>query len=58
MAWLVSDKDGKEAIYIKKPERSKNIWYSIPDVYITLPYGSIKKLVGKELFWEDECVEI
>lgn len=64
MAWLVVDKDGTEAIFQSMPFRSKylgkpQMWTpQTRDSYVNLPKGSIQKLIGKELKWEDEPVEI
>lgn len=73
MAWLAVDKNNDEHIYNHKPSRIKQIgtWCSdysvendegsfddIEDEFIKLPTGSIEKLIGKQLTWEDEPVEI
>lgn len=71
MAWLAVNKVGwhKEFIYEYKPTRRResDVWESIGRDYysgefmrptIPLPEGSIKKLIGRELTWEDEPVEI
>ena len=61
MAWLAVDKDGTENM---KPERKKEYWdaeENQPLCYrdmIELPHGSIKKLIGRELSWSDEPVEL
>lgn len=41
-------------------KREKLEWLAeeYPDDVITLPKGSIKKLIGKELSWNDEPVEL
>ena len=67
MAWLACDKDGTEFIYEQcKPlryERDK-YWIVGYDDYghshpcIELPKGSIAKLIGRELTWSDEPVEL
>lgn len=69
MAWLAVDKNGSEYLYTKKPERiihynvfrpneiDFEIWGSSSPYIILIP-GSIKKLIGRELTWEDEPVEI
>lgn len=57
MAWVAVDADGMEYIYRSKPSRFAEYW----DDYcpsINLPKGSIKKLIGRELSWEDEPVEL
>lgn len=57
MAWLAVDKHGTECIFGFKPSRSQfGTWRIGP--HIILPEGSIKKLIGRELTWEDEPVEI
>lgn len=57
MAWVAVDADGMEYIYGSKPSRFAEYW----DNYcpsINLPKGSIKKLIGRELSWEDSPVEL
>lgn len=67
MVYLAVDKNGIEAIYNVKPIRGTSrlkanteMWTlpNISDHYILLPKGSIKKLIGKDLTWDDEPVEI
>ena len=66
MAWLCVNKDGTEIISPYMPKRdleewdcfSENIAGWDDDYGIELPKGSIKKLIGRELTWEDEPVEI
>ena len=71
MAWLAVNKSGMESIFHNKPTRIENgIWqdaeyYALmahnaddEDGSIILPKGSIKKLIGKELTWEDEAVDL
>ena len=58
MAWLAVDESGLEGIYEDKPYRAHDcIWLSILD-WVGLPPGSIKKLIGRELSWSDEPVEL
>lgn len=65
MAWLAIDKNNDEYIYSEQPIRYKGCWdmnysengYPIGSM-ISLPNGTIKKLIGRELTWEDEAVEI
>jgi len=58
--WLAVDQDGEEWLFWEKPERNDLTgdgwasWEENP----CLPKGSIKKLIGKELTWEDEPFEI
>lgn len=66
MVWLAVDEYGFETISNVKPRREKfeNIWIvndydSHGDEHIIeLPQGSIEKLIGRKLTWEDEPVEI
>ena len=72
MAWVAVDKNGTEFIFNNKPHRSiyENMFQIdendiftyewIDDKYcgcINLPKGSIKKLIGKDLTWNDEPIE-
>ena len=64
MAVVAVDKDGAEAIYDDCPIRHNVSW--IPSKYrngedtdwVLLPKGSIAKLIGRELTWSDEPVEL
>ena len=69
MAWVAVDKSGVEGIYDNKPERNDNMWddiaYSVygginydVNIGIILPKGTIKKLIGRDLTWEDNPVEL
>lgn len=60
MAFVAVDKSGAEFVYTKKPRRSTfwRYWYPNDCSYVKIPKGSIKKLIGKELTWEDEPVEL
>lgn len=57
MAWVACNKSGNEWISEYKPERLTSIWFN-GGKYIELPSGSIKKLIGSDLTWEDEPVEL
>ena len=65
MAWLSVNMDGDEYIFEALPERLycvlaptfceyENIVYD----YVELPKGSIKKLIGRELSWSDDPIEL
>lgn len=56
MAWLAVDKNGDEYIYSERPQREDG--YFIEEDNIFLPKGSIEKLIGKQLTWEDEPFEL
>ena len=64
MGWLAVDKNGGEGIYIAEPYRDWRdfVWrirYTFNTTCaIELPKGSIKKLIGRELTWDDEPVEL
>ena len=69
MAWLAVDKNGVETISPQKPERDFNEWscYLLVwidgeagdiDFSINLPKGTVSKIIGRELTWADEPVEI
>lgn len=63
MAYLCVDKSG-EYIADNVPVRDFFEWEGWEDVYgdsctlILVPKGTIKKLIGRDLTWEDEPVEI
>ena len=58
MAWLAVDKSGQEIIGDISPLRVGWIWVFDSAHYVLLPDGTIKKLIGRDLTWEDEPVEI
>lgn len=60
MAWLSVNKDGRENITSKKPKRhwAESFWYYDDGFGVRMPSGSIQKLIGRELTWEDSPVEI
>ena len=62
MVWVAVDENGFEYIFdvLNRPYRYQGRWkvkYT-HETYIPLPKGSIKKLIGRELTWDDEPVEI
>ena len=58
MAWVATDQNGEEWIYVVIPVREDTAWYPSTGDYIDLPKGSIRKLIGKDLTWQDEPVEL
>lgn len=60
MAWLAVDNNGNELIFQFHPRKNKVRYLPLYSysMYVKLPKGSIKKLIGRELSWEDEPVEI
>jgi len=62
MAYLCVDRRG-EFIADEKPEKGFYEWCGWEDLYskctlISIPKGTIKKLIGKEMTWEDEPYEM
>lgn len=68
MAWVATHSSGEEGMFLNKPLRGEvGMWWdtitinSHPcsyDTEIPLPKGSIKKLIGRDLTWEDNPVEL
>lgn len=64
MAWLAVDKDGTETIFTDKPCKVFDdveycfYWDSSSGSFIPIPKGTIKKLIGRDLTWEDNPVEL
>lgn len=62
MAWVTVSKQGREFISMCKPIRvvDEDNYDGWKDVFfeVSLPNGSIKKLIGKELSWSDGPVEL
>lgn len=63
MVYFFVDKDGTEGCANEIPERCFNEWRGWENVYgecceiVTLPNGTIEKLIGKKLTWEDDVYE-
>lgn len=61
MAWVAVNKDGTEYIFRDKPERLSVNWQDLMYGFYTdiqIPRGSIYKLIGRDLTWQDEPVEL
>ena len=60
MAWVAVNKDGRECIYQFRPKRRSNQYIPLYEysMWIVLPKGSIKKLIGRDLDWKDNPVEL
>ena len=67
MAFLAVDKNGQQVIFINKPKRDKEgYWYD--PIYmcgsfshfsnIQLPKGSIEKLTGRKLTWNNNPLKL
>ena len=70
MAWVAVDNNGNEKISMGKPFRGwGSMWEYEEEVFIEsecgtvemiidIPIGTIEKIIGKKLTWEDDPVEI
>ena len=59
MAWLAVDESGEEWIYEEEPiMKSVFFIYASDPVCLQLPLGSIEKLTGEKLTWDDKPIEI
>ena len=60
MSWVAVDKDGGECMYQFFPKRSDEKFIPLYEysMWLALPKGSIKKLIGRDLDWNDEPVEL
>lgn len=62
MAWVAVDSYNKEVIFLREPKRVYGFWVDAnedsEDTQISIPRGSIKKLIGKDLTWKDNPVEL
>lgn len=62
MAWVAVDLDGTEKVFSDyvKPIRGYYTEYlgRWVGIGIVIPNGSIKKLIGRNLTWEDDPVEL
>lgn len=67
MPWLAVDlkifngKNGEEEfpieyIYASEPRRNNTYWNG--NDFIALPNGTIEKIIGKKLLWENDPIEI
>lgn len=68
MAYVCVDKNGQEKVFNDMPSRdgfgiNDTFWaifdyYSESDYGVDLPEGTIFRLIGRELTWEDEPVKL
>lgn len=59
MAWVTVTYDGVEVISSERPTKLFRMLFGKPkNRMIALPKGSIKKLIGRDLTWEDSSVEL
>lgn len=69
MTWVAVNKDGIEIISGVEPIRCGERWDCDEEIYygsepdyinssFAIPKGSIKKLIGRDITWENEPVEL
>ena len=62
MAWLTVDYDGTEVVWERRPHRddsgSWEYYEKNPCCFVELPKGSVEKLTGDTMTWDDDPVEI
>lgn len=60
MAWLAVDKNSTENIFQFRPKKTETSYIPLYSysMWLTLPKGSIEKLIGKKLTWEDKPIEL
>ena len=58
MAWVAVDLDDYEYVFDTQPTRDKNGFLEHDGECVQIPYGSIEKLIGYELDYLDEPVEL
>jgi hypothetical protein len=62
MVYFFVDKDGTEGCASERPYRDREIWTGYEDLYfacviVPLPKGTIEKVIGRVLTWDDEPFE-
>lgn len=65
MVHVAVDKNGSEGVYDERPVRDNDNGEWVPIMYgrefsdwVELPKGSIEKLIGRKLTWEDDAVKL
>lgn len=62
MAWVAVDSDKREFIYTHKPVRvlKYKCWYNRVSYskHINIPKGTIEKLTGIKLTWDNDCIKL
>jgi hypothetical protein len=60
MAWIIIDELGERVVDLRPIKDYEHKVWKINDFAqcVYLPKGSIEKLIGRELTWDDEPVEI
>lgn len=55
--WLAVDENGGEFIYSMRPSRGHQFWVHA-GTHISVPKGTIQRLLNYPLTWDDDCQEI
>ena len=60
MAFVCVDKNGTELISNNSPYKDSEMtrWSTKNSKYVELPKGTIKKLIGRDLIFDDDPVEL
>ena len=61
MAWLTVDYDGTEVVWERRPHRENGSWEydrKNPCCFVELPKGSVVKLTGYTMSYDDDPLEI
>ena len=60
MAWVAVDENSRECIYQFRPKRGINQFIPLYSysMSMALPKGTIKKLIGRDLTWKDDPIEL
>ena len=60
MAFVAVDKNGTELISNNSPYKDSEMtrWSTKNSKYVELPKGTIKKLIGRDLIFDDDPVEL
>jgi hypothetical protein len=60
MAFVAVDKSRRAFIYHCKPVRENGVWVPAkwPEMYLPISKGAVIKLIGRDMDWYDEPVEV
>jgi len=58
MAYVAVGNKGTEFLFISKPLKLGSCWIPLDEKHSELPKGTIKKLVGFDMEWEDSPIEL
>ena len=58
MAWLAVNKNGTELVCDREPYLEWDSFWSCISDNVSIPSGTIEKILGRKLTWEDKPVEL